>query len=259
MNENPRTRLQPETPEPGPDRALNAHVRDALWGAIQSGELVPGDKLAEVEWAQRLGVSRAPVREAFRALEQAGLLEMVRNRGVFVRTVSAQEADELRAVRTLVEAHACRLLAERLDAGCAAELHRMLDAMSDALALDDRPRYRQLDRTFHDLIVASAGNGTLHGIYRDMIDQLHLSNPVGDGGDRQDGVPRTAPHSPAIDARVDGPDSASRDTHIDVPIGTMRSALAEHRALVTALASRDAEGAARIMQRHIDPVLNRST
>jgi DNA-binding GntR family transcriptional regulator len=200
------------------DQALNARVRDALVDAIQSGALAPGDKLVEVEWAGRLGVSRAPVREAFRALEQAGLLEMYRNRGVFVRTVSEHEAEELRAVRALLESHACRLLAERLDAGNAAELHRLVDAMSDALALDDRERYAQLNRAFHDLIVASAGNRTLHGIYRDMIDQLHLSN------------------------RVSGEAA---------PADAMRGVLAEHRALVTALASRDADAAAQIVHRHI--------
>ncbi|HTJ94673.1 MAG TPA: FCD domain-containing protein [Pararobbsia sp.] len=200
------------------DRALNTRVRDALLDAIQSGELASGDKLVEVDWAGRLGVSRAPVREAFRALEQAGLLEMYRNRGVFVRTVSEAEANELRAVRALLESHACRLLAERLDAGHAAELHRLLDAMSDALTLDDRARYVRLNRAFHDLIVAWAGNRALHGIYRDMIDQLHLSNGIGSD---------------------------------NAPADTMRDALSEHRALVTALASRDADGAAQIMHRHI--------
>ncbi|CAM2139831.1 GntR family transcriptional regulator, transcriptional repressor for pyruvate dehydrogenase complex [Pararobbsia alpina] len=202
----------------GGDQALNTRVRDALLDAIQSGELTPGAKLVEVEWANRLGVSRAPVREAFRALEQAGLLEMYRNRGVFVRTVSEHEADELRAVRALLESHACRLLAERLDAGNAAELHRLVDAMSDALTLDDRERYAQLNRAFHDLIVASAGNRKLHGIYRDMIDQLHLSTRAGTD---------------------------------EAPVDAMRGVLAEHRALVTALASRDADAAAQIMHRHI--------
>jgi DNA-binding GntR family transcriptional regulator len=213
MNDNPNGR-----PEVGSDQALNTRVRDALLDAIRSGELAPGDKLVEAEWAARLGVSRAPVREAFRALEQAGLLEMYRNRGVFVRRVSEHEADELRVVRALLESHACRLLAERLDAGHAAELHRLLDAMNDALTRNDAVRYAHLNRGFHDLIVVSAGNRTLHAIHRDMASQLHLS--------------------------------AGASAH-DAPADTMRDALAEHRALVTALASRDADAAAQIVHEHI--------
>jgi DNA-binding GntR family transcriptional regulator len=225
MNDNLQVGDSPAAQDAGTvDRALNTRVRDALLGAIQSGELSPGDKLVEMDWAARLGVSRAPVREAFRALEQAGLLEMFRNRGVFVRKVSEDEAHELRSVRALLEAHACRLLAERLDARHAAELHRMLDAMSDATAQGDSVRYAFLNRAFHDLIVSSAGNRTLHGVYRDMIDQLHLS---------------TRAAQPTLEAHA------------------MRGSLAEHRALVTALASRDAEGAAQIIERHNGPVAPR--
>ena len=200
------------------DTSLSGRARDALQLAIRLGELAPGDKLNEVEWASRLGVSRAPVREAFRALEQGGLVELHRNRGVYVRVVSEQEANELYALRAVLESHACRLLAEQIDANKAAALRGMLDEMSAASADGHHRRYAQLNRAFHDLIVVSAGNRKLYGIYGQMIDELLLS-----------------PH-----------ESPERD-----PAQAIGESLAEHRALVTALASRDGESAAQIMQTHI--------
>jgi Transcriptional regulators len=69
------------------------------------------------------------VREAFRALEQAGLVRTEKNRGVFVRTVSLAEADEIYAVRAVLEEAACRMLASSIDAKKLAVLREWLDAM----------------------------------------------------------------------------------------------------------------------------------
>jgi DNA-binding GntR family transcriptional regulator len=96
--------------------SLTALVRDEIERHIIEGALAPGDKLNEADWATRLQVSRGPVREAFRALEQAGLVRTEKNRGVFVRTVSLAEADEIYAVRAVLEEAACRMLASRIDA-----------------------------------------------------------------------------------------------------------------------------------------------
>ncbi|HEY4806123.1 MAG TPA: winged helix-turn-helix domain-containing protein, partial [Paraburkholderia sp.] len=85
-------------PEPSSDttplamvrqHSLTALVRDEIERRIAAGLLAPGDKLNEADWAARLAVSRGPVREAFRALEQAGLVRNEKHRGVFVRSVGA--------------------------------------------------------------------------------------------------------------------------------------------------------------------------
>jgi len=70
---------------------------------IVSGELAVGTKLNEVDIANALGVSRGPVREAFRALDQAGLVRVEKNRGVFVRQLSLEEASEVYEVRAALE------------------------------------------------------------------------------------------------------------------------------------------------------------
>ena len=81
---------------------------------IISGEIASGTKLNEADVAADLGVSRGPVREAFRALSQAGLVRVEKNRGVFVRQVSLEEASEFYEVRAALEGLIGRLAARRI-------------------------------------------------------------------------------------------------------------------------------------------------
>ncbi|NBX15433.1 MAG: GntR family transcriptional regulator, partial [Betaproteobacteria bacterium] len=75
--------------------SLTGAVQQEIERLINAGELGPGDKLTEAVMAERLGVSRGPVREAFRVLEEAGLVRLEKNRGVFVRQVPLEEALEI--------------------------------------------------------------------------------------------------------------------------------------------------------------------
>jgi len=198
--------------------SLTALVRDEIERHIVDGKLAPGDKLNEAEWATRLQVSRGPVREAFRALEQAGLVRNEKNRGVFVRTVSLAEADEIYAVRAVLEEAACRMLAVRIDATQLATLRAHVDAMRSALDADDHDAYARANVTFHDAIVANAGNGKLYETYRGLVGELSLFRRA------------------ALDVRSDA----------------VERSLAEHRAILSALAARDADEAARLMRAHVD-------
>ena len=154
--------------------SLTTLVRDEIERYIIEGALAPGDKLNEADWAARLQVSRGPVREAFRALEQAGLVRTEKNRGVFVRTVSLAEADEIYAVRAVLEEAACRLLAARIDAQKLAVLREWLDAMRASLDAQDHDAYARANVAFHDAIVAASGNVKLYETHRRLVSELSL-------------------------------------------------------------------------------------
>lgn len=198
--------------------SLTALVREEIERNITEGALAPGDKLNEVDWAVRLQVSRGPVREAFRALEQAGLVRNEKNRGVFVRVVSLAEADEIYAVRAVLEEAACRMLALSIDAAQLAGLRLQIDAMRSALDVRDAAAYARANVAFHDGIVAAAGNGKLHETYRRLVSELSLFRRA------------------ALAVRADA----------------MERSLAEHRGILTALASREPEHAAALMRAHVD-------
>ena len=204
--------------------SLTALVRDEIERNIIEGVLAPGAKLNEADWAARLQVSRGPVREAFRALEQAGLVTTEKNRGVFVRVVSLAEADEIYAVRAVLEEAACRMLASSIDAAQLAGLRTQIDAMRSALEAQDPGAYARANVAFHDGIVAAAGNGKLYETYRRLVGELSLFR------------------------------RAALVVHADA----MERSLAEHRAILKALASRDADRAAALMHAHVNGGLQRA-
>ena len=96
------------------EHSLATLAQQELERRIISGEIAAGTKLNEVEVAAALGVSRGPVREAFSALSQAGLVRVEKNRGVFVRQVSIEEANEFYEVRAALEGLIGKLAARRI-------------------------------------------------------------------------------------------------------------------------------------------------
>jgi DNA-binding GntR family transcriptional regulator len=91
-------------------QSLPELVQDEVLRMIKAGELPAGARLNELDLAERLRISRPPLREALRALEEAGLVRLERNRGMFVRDVSALEALEMYQVRAGLDDQAGRLL-----------------------------------------------------------------------------------------------------------------------------------------------------
>lgn len=150
-------------------------IRDGVYahlkGEILSGHLAGGARLAEIALAERLGVSRTPVREAVQRLAQDGLVEVVPNRGARVRTVTPTEVEDTYAVREILDGLAARLAAARRN-------ERDLGRMRDALARLDAARPRDFERQvaadleFHAAVAAAAGNPTLEGVLRGLEENV---------------------------------------------------------------------------------------
>jgi DNA-binding GntR family transcriptional regulator len=167
----PQSLLTAEVARPAP---LSKVLCDALEGMIVSGQMRPGERLNEQQLAQRFGVSRGPIREAIRALEGAGFVEAVTNRGVFVRQLTMAEVRELYDVRAALFGLAGRLLAERATDDIIARLQDMLSAMEQAAEVRDFDAYYPLNLTFHEAIVDGSGNATLAAQYRAFVKRLNL-------------------------------------------------------------------------------------
>ena len=153
--------------------SLTRLVADSVEKLILSGELAPGVKLNEVALAERFRVSRGPLREAFRLLEESGLIYQEKNRGAFVRVVELCEAAELYEVRAGLDAMAGRLLAERINAEQLSALRQLTYAMTSVDNLDVE-QFHMLNLDFHDQIIAMTGNRTLTDTYRKLAKQLAL-------------------------------------------------------------------------------------
>ena len=185
--------LKDSTPSPGPRRSAPPAARAApeaialLQGSslpmlvqreiermILAGELPAGSKVNEAPLAQSLGVSRGPVREAFRALEEQGLVRREKNRGVFVRQLDVDEADQIYELRAVLDEFVGRRLAKSIAAEALAELRGRVLRMEKAASREDVDDYLAGNLAFHDRLVELVGNAKLHEVYRRLVNELRL-------------------------------------------------------------------------------------
>jgi DNA-binding GntR family transcriptional regulator len=141
---------------------------------ILSGKSDPGERLVEEQLTRRLGISRAPLREALRLLAQQGLVEHVPRRGVRVATLSDRDVQELYEVRDLLEREA---VAKAFSAGREVDLTGLriaLETMRAATATGDRPVIADAHRRFHVELVLLAGNRQLCTLYESVLVRLQL-------------------------------------------------------------------------------------
>jgi phosphonate utilization transcriptional regulator len=196
--------------------SLTTVVQQEIERAILVGEYAPGSKLIEATLAEKMGVSRGPVREAFRMLEEAGLLRNEKNRGVFVRDIPIDEAVEIFDLRAAMDESGGPAAGTNITPVQLKEIKGLVDAMEKAVKTDDTRQYHLLNLQFHDRLVEMAGNRKLTAIYRKLIKELSLFRRLN---------------------LADG--------------WLMPISAGEHRQIVKAIASGDADAAGRAMFEHV--------
>jgi DNA-binding GntR family transcriptional regulator len=197
-------------------QSLPAVVQGEIERMILDGRLLPGESLREAALAGALGVSRGPLREALRGLEEKGLVQTRRNCGAQVRCLSLDEADQIYELRIALEAMIGRKAAGRNDAASVQRLAAVVADMERAVGATDIACYVGLNVQFHNQLALCAGNAKLHATYSRLVAELSLYR-------RQAYLHDSA---------------------------TMKVSLREHRAILDAVAAGDAALAAALMQRH---------
>ncbi|MEO3745195.1 GntR family transcriptional regulator [Plantactinospora sp. B5E13] len=192
---------------------------EQLRQAIRSGELMPNERLIEVELAARLQVSRAVVRTVLVRLGQDGLVVLTPNRGAHVRLVTEAEAVEILQVRAVLEALAARQAAINATAREIGGLRRVLNRMTQKLEQDDLLGYSEGNASLHKAIIAAARHDTAARLISGLRAQLVRFQY------------RT----------------------ILVP-GRPAQSLGEHTDIVAAIAARDPDAAEAAMRRHLGQV-----
>jgi len=198
--------------------ALGEAVFRALCEALQAGSYRAGDRLREEEVAQRLKVSRTPVREALGRLAARGFVAPAGGRGLVVRSLDISEVLELYTMREILEGAAARLAAEHAS-------RPEIDALTDieqafAEHADDPAEMAELNRAFHEAICRAARNRYLDGASKELQDWIALLGPT--------------------TFSVSGRPATSRR---------------EHRAIINAVAARDGDKAEKLARTHIREAL----
>lgn len=198
-------------------RSLTDLVYEEIERLILDGSLKPGEPVNEKAFSDQNGLSRAPIREACRRLEQAGLVEIIVNRGVFVRRISRRTAEELCDIRLVLAQHAARLAAARMTEEQLADWTALAAKIEAAAKSQNLSDYYRLNQQFHMAMVEFSGNARLLQLYMAIANELSLFRWRALVGD------------PNLD-----------------------EALAAHRRLVEAARSRDAERLSREVREHLE-------
>lgn len=194
---------------------LHEEVTSRLRDLIVENQILPGERVPELEIAARLGVSRTPIREALKVLAAEGLVEMQALRGAIVKAFSAKDAQDMLRVIALLEDHAaleaCKAPQPHIDAALA--LH---ERMREHHRRRERQPYFVLNQQIHTAIVALADNATLSLMHATLSQRMRRIRYVGN----------------------------------NVP-DNWDAAMAEHEAMARALAARDGPALAAAMREHL--------
>ncbi len=155
---------------------LNLRVYSALKEMIANYRFKPGERINVEKITKELGVSRTPVWEAIRRLEQESLVVNVTNKGIFMNTLTREEALDLFAVREVLEGMAARLAAERIDEKTITKLEKSLERQKKWIEKGDIIAYTREDFHFHTLIHKASGNVYLAEMLERIWDKIH---PIG--------------------------------------------------------------------------------
>src|SRR5699024_8835087 len=136
-------------------------VFNTLRRAILRGELKPGERLMEIQLAERLGVSRTPIREAIRKLELEGLVLMIPRKGAEVAKISARSLRDVLEVRRALEELAIELACQRMSEEEVGKLQKAQEDFKKAIAEGDAMKIAETDEHFHDVIYEGTQNAKL--------------------------------------------------------------------------------------------------
>ena len=203
-------------------QSLTSVVLNELESLILSGQMGPGEPINEKAFAERSAVSRGPIREACRRLEQAGLVTIIPNRGVFVRKLEPKDAIEICDIRAVLSGFAGRILAACITPAQLAELSDMTARMEAVAQSGNAPAFFPINAEFHNAIFEFAGNKRLREMYAAISKELHLFR---------------------WRAMLVSPDLANSNQ--------------EHFAIIDALKNNDETAAAQMMESHAISVKNR--
>ena len=192
-------------------------VFNTLRDAILTGKLVPGERLMENQLADKLGVSRTPVREALRMLELENLVELVPRKGAQVLDMSEKDITNILEVRSALEGLATSLACKKMSKEDLQQLKNMEVDFEKAVADNDVEHFVDIDEDFHDLIFAATENDKLINIFRNLRIQLY---------------------------RYRMAQAKNNET-------SMSTIVAHHRSIIRAIENHDAEEGASIAQGHI--------
>jgi DNA-binding GntR family transcriptional regulator len=153
-------------------RTLSDDVATLIRRMILNGTLKPGERINQVQLAEKMEISRGPIREALRLLQNEGLIQHEANRGTFVSTLSSQDIYEIYTLRALLESEAARLASPNLSEKNFNKLEELIEELTEAVKENDLEREARIDITFHHTIVSASNHQRLIQMHQQLDTQV---------------------------------------------------------------------------------------
>ncbi|PNU20411.1 GntR family transcriptional regulator [Geothermobacter hydrogeniphilus] len=195
-------------------QTLREKILETIRESILKGNLKPGEKVAEPELAERFGISRTPIREAFRQLESEGYLTVIPRKGAVVTELSERDVSEFYAIKSILEGYAARLAARNLSPRDIDKLEQINKRLEQLAEEGDVKSFYRVHNEFHDLFIKASGNEKL----AELIEQVGMKF------------------------------NRLRMASLSLP-GRMEISVAEHRKIIAAFKEKDGESADNLVSR----------
>lgn len=158
---------------------MNAYLplRDVVFNtlreAILKGELKPGERLMELQLAAKLGVSRTPIREAIRMLEQEGLAVTIPRKGAEVARMTEKDMEDVLEIREALDELAAKIACTRMTEDQLKQLETIKETFVESTRSHDVKRIAEADVSFHDVIYEATGNPKLVSMLNNLREQIY--------------------------------------------------------------------------------------
>ena len=160
-------------------QTLREKILENIRDSILKGTLKAGERVSEPDLAERYGISRTPIREAFRQLESEGYLTVVPRKGAVVTALSERDVSEFYAIKSILEGYAASLAAENLTDKDIERLITINERLAKLAAAGDVKSFFRVHNSFHELFIKSAGNKKLLELIQQMLkkfDRLRIAS-----------------------------------------------------------------------------------
>ncbi len=191
------------------NRTLRESIADALRDSIMQGQLKPGVKISEPALASQFGISRTPVREAFRQLDSEGFLQVLPRRGARVAPLSEKDVREFYEIKAELESYAARLATSRLTEKEIDRMEFLNNQMETFHREKDYKKVFNLHNEFHEVFIRAGGNEQLHHLLQMLASKFQRFRILLTIAGKSEGS--IAQHREIIEAfRSKNPDKAAR-------------------------------------------------
>jgi len=148
---------------------LREKILESIRDAIISGAIKAGSRVSEPDLAERYGISRTPIREAFRQLESEGYLTVIPRKGAVVSEFSEKEVEEFYAIKSILEGYAARRACGKLTAKELDRLQAINNHLAELASHNDAKAFFKIHNEFHDVFIKAADNGKLRELIGNLV------------------------------------------------------------------------------------------